>query len=107
MSLQTAKRRLLLEMMSVENRMMCTKRRMSQLLCHALVVTDGKVWRSLQMFLYGSNEAKKGDQDKSATARRQGGRSKTQASEADVTKCKADLLVKQQLPDSLSMPSRP
>ena len=65
--------------------MMYTKRRMSQILCHALLVTDGKVWRSLKIFLYGSNEAKKGDQDKSSTARRQGGRSKTQASDQKQT----------------------
>ena len=102
----------------------CPRFKSAKICCHALVVAEKcgglssffswfkrsqKTITATSFITSDSSKTvgKKGDQAKSSTARRKGGRSKTQASEADFTKCRADLSLQQQLPDPISMPPRP
>ena len=103
----------------------CPRYKSAKICCHALVLAEkcGGLNKFLSWYKrrpktitatsYISSDSsktvgKKGDQAKSSTARRKGGRSKTQVTgAAGVTMRRADLSLQQQSPGLMSIPSEP
>ena len=102
----------------------CPRYRSAKICCHALVVAEkcGGLNKFLSWYKrspktitatsYITSDSsktvgKKGDQAMSSTARRKGGRSKTQVTGAGVPMRRADLPLRQESPGRMSMPSEP